>query len=81
MVEAAVGPHARYRTVSSIDFAGGYADGASASRSLFARNQDRRTWRTLGLRRMSSVSEIYGDGTAPVPPRKTLAGQFERRGL
>ncbi len=35
---AAVGPHARYRTVCSIDFAGGYAEGASAARSLLARN-------------------------------------------
>ncbi len=35
---AAVGPHARYRTVCSIDFAGGYVEGASASRALLARN-------------------------------------------
>lgn len=35
---AALGPHARYRTVCSIDFAGGYAEGASNSRSLFVRN-------------------------------------------
>jgi uncharacterized protein YkwD len=35
---AAVGSHARYRTVCSIDFAGGYVEGASNARSLFARN-------------------------------------------
>ncbi|MBA3963317.1 MAG: CAP domain-containing protein [Chthoniobacterales bacterium] len=36
---AAVGPHARYRTVCSIEFAGGYAErGESASEPLFARN-------------------------------------------
>lgn len=35
---AAVGPHARYGTVCSIDFAGGYVEGTSASRSLLARN-------------------------------------------
>ena len=35
---AAVGPHARYRTVCNIDFAGGYVEGTSASRSLLARN-------------------------------------------
>ncbi len=33
---AAVGPHARYRTVCSIDFAGGYVEGLS--HSLLARN-------------------------------------------
>ena len=33
---AAVGPHARYRTVCSIDFAGGYVE--AGSRSLLARN-------------------------------------------
>ena len=35
---AAVGPHARYRTVCSIDFAGGYLERATAARSLLARN-------------------------------------------
>lgn len=35
---AAGGAHARYRTVCSIDFAGGYVEGASFSRSLLARN-------------------------------------------
>ncbi len=35
---AAVGPHARYRTVCSIDFAGGYVEGARAPSSLLARN-------------------------------------------
>ena len=35
---AALGPHARYRTVCSIDFAGGYVEDFSASRSLVARN-------------------------------------------
>ncbi len=35
---AAVGSHARYRTVCSIDFAGGYFEGTAASRSLLARN-------------------------------------------
>ena len=35
---AALGSHARYRTVCSIDFAGGYAEDASASPSLAARN-------------------------------------------
>ncbi len=35
---AAVGPHARYRTVCSIDFAGGYAEDGPATASLFARN-------------------------------------------
>lgn len=35
---AAAGPHARYRTVCSIDFAGGYVERASAARSLLARN-------------------------------------------
>ncbi len=35
---AAVGPHARYRTVCSIDFAGGYIERANAARSLLARN-------------------------------------------
>ncbi|MEO5753320.1 MAG: CAP domain-containing protein [Chthoniobacterales bacterium] len=35
---AAVGSHARYRTVCSIDFAAGYTEGAADSRSLFARN-------------------------------------------
>ena len=35
---AALGPHARYRTACSIDFAGGYVEGNSASRSLVARN-------------------------------------------
>ncbi len=35
---AAVGPHARYRTVCSIDFAGGYLEQATAARSLLARN-------------------------------------------
>lgn len=36
---AAVGPHARYRTVCSIDFAGGYTErSATISHSLLARN-------------------------------------------
>ncbi len=36
---AAVGAHAVYQTVCSIDFAGGYVErGQSASESLFARN-------------------------------------------
>ncbi len=36
---AAVGPHARYRTVCSINFAGGYAEQGEASRAaLFAGN-------------------------------------------
>jgi uncharacterized protein YkwD len=35
---AAFGPHARYHIVCSIDFAGGYAESATNSRSLFARN-------------------------------------------
>ena len=35
---AAFGPHARYRIVCSIDFASGYAESATNSRSLFARN-------------------------------------------
>lgn len=35
---AAVGSHARYRTVCSIDFAGGYVEGAADASSLFARN-------------------------------------------
>jgi uncharacterized protein YkwD len=35
---AAVGPHARYRTVCSIDFAGGYVERGPASTSLLARN-------------------------------------------
>ncbi len=35
---AAVGPHARYRTVSNIDFAGGYAENGAETSSLFARN-------------------------------------------
>lgn len=35
---AAFGPHARYRTVCSIDLAGGYVESATSSRSLFARN-------------------------------------------
>lgn len=35
---AAAGSHARYGTVCSIDFAGGYVETASASRALIARN-------------------------------------------
>ena len=35
---AGVGPHARYGTVCSIDFAGRYVESATNSRSLFARN-------------------------------------------
>lgn len=35
---AAIGPHAGYRTVCSIDFAGSYIESATDSRSLFARN-------------------------------------------
>ena len=35
---AAFGPHARYGTVCSIEFAGSYVEGKPASRSLFARN-------------------------------------------
>ncbi|MDQ3199070.1 MAG: CAP domain-containing protein [Verrucomicrobiota bacterium] len=35
---AAIGPHARYRTVCSIDFAAGYAESGGDARSLFARN-------------------------------------------
>ena len=36
---AAVGPHARYRTVCSIDFAGGYTErGSLGATALFARN-------------------------------------------
>jgi hypothetical protein len=36
---AAIGPHARYRTVCSIDFAGGYAERGEVARDLlFARN-------------------------------------------
>jgi len=35
---AAIGPHARYRTVCSIDFAAGYVEARDSSRSLFARN-------------------------------------------
>lgn len=35
---AAVGPHARYRMVCSIDFAAGYAESGAEPRSLFARN-------------------------------------------
>ena len=37
-VGAAVGPHPRYRTVWSIDFAAGYTESAAETRSLFARN-------------------------------------------
>jgi len=35
---AAAGPHARYDTVCSMEFAAGYAEGTSKSRSHFARN-------------------------------------------
>jgi uncharacterized protein YkwD len=35
---AAFGPHARYRIVCSIDFAAGYVENVTNSRSLFARN-------------------------------------------
>lgn len=35
---AAIGPHARYRTVCSIDFAAGYVEAGTGARSLFARN-------------------------------------------
>ena len=35
---AALGPHARYRVVCSIDFAGGYAEGPGNAPSLFAGN-------------------------------------------
>ena len=35
---AAFGPHARYRTVCSIDFAAGYVESVATSRSLLARN-------------------------------------------
>jgi uncharacterized protein YkwD len=35
---AAFGPHARYGIVCSIDFAGGYAESATNSGSLVARN-------------------------------------------
>ncbi len=35
---AALGPHARYGTVCSIDFAGGFAENASVLRSFAARN-------------------------------------------
>lgn len=35
---AAIGPHARYRTVCSIDFAGGYAERTAAASPLLARN-------------------------------------------
>ena len=34
----AVGPHARYRTVCNIDFAGSYIEAGANSRSLLARN-------------------------------------------
>jgi Cysteine-rich secretory protein family len=35
---AVIGPHARYGTVCSIDFAGDYVESATDSRSLFVRN-------------------------------------------
>ena len=35
---AALGPHARYRTACSIDFAGGYVEAGAGSSSLYARN-------------------------------------------
>jgi uncharacterized protein YkwD len=35
---SAFGPHARYRSVCSIDFAAGYTEATSAPRRLFARN-------------------------------------------
>lgn len=35
---AAIGPHARYRTVCNIDFAARYTEQTSPARSLFARN-------------------------------------------
>ena len=35
---AAFGPHARYRIVCSIDFAGGFIESATNSRSVVARN-------------------------------------------
>jgi uncharacterized protein YkwD len=35
---AAFGPHPRYRTVWSIDFAAGYTEREAEGRSLFARN-------------------------------------------
>jgi uncharacterized protein YkwD len=37
---AAYGPHARYRTVCTIDFAGGYIERGQAPSSLVARNND-----------------------------------------
>ena len=35
---AAVGPHARYHTVCSIDFAGGYVEADATAFSLLAHN-------------------------------------------
>jgi uncharacterized protein YkwD len=35
---AAVGPHAKYRTICSIEFAGGYAEAAGASMALVTQN-------------------------------------------